>query len=72
MLEKLHDSLLINDDILFFAEDFSKVILCANEMGILGVDLDKINLDDEKNFYEDDLNTIINVRLFAWHTSLDM
>ena len=72
MLEKLHDSLLINDDILFFAEDFSKVILCANEMGILGVDLDKINLDDDKNFYEDDLNTIINVRLFAWHTSLDM
>ena len=71
MLEKLHDSLLIND-ILFFAEDFSKVILCANEMGILGVDLDKINLDDDKNFYEDDLNTIINVRLFAWHTSLDM
>ena len=72
MLEKLHDSLLINDDILFFAEDLSKVILFANEMGILGVDLDKINLDDDKNFYEDDLNTIINVRLFAWQTSLDM
>ena len=35
-------------------------------MGILGVDLDKINLDDDNNFYEDDTDTIINVRLLAW------
>ena len=35
-------------------------------MGILGVDLDKINLDDDNNFYEDDPDTIINARLLAW------
>ena len=31
-------------------------------MDILGVDLDKINLDDDNNFYEDDPDTIINAR----------
>ena len=34
-------------------------------MGILCVDLNKINLDDDNNFYEDDLDTIIHVRLLA-------
>ena len=34
-------------------------------MGILIVDNDKINLDDA-NFDEDDLETIINIRLMAW------
>ena len=35
---------------LFFDEHFSKVTFIANDMGILGVDLDKINLDDNNNF----------------------
>ena len=26
----------------------------ANEMGILGVDLDEINIEDENDFYKDD------------------
>ena len=30
-------------------------------MGILSVDLDKINLDEDHNFYEDDPETIITV-----------
>ena len=56
--------LLANDDILFFDKGFSKVTFFANEMGILGVDLDKINLDDD--FYKDDPETTIHVRLLAW------
>ena len=44
MFEKYHDALLANDNILFFEEDFSKVTFFANEMGILGVDLDKLTL----------------------------
>ena len=36
-------------------------------MGILGVDLDQMNLDDDNNFYEDDSDTIIHIRLLAWH-----
>ena len=56
--------LLANDDILFFDKGFSKVTFFANEMGILGVDLDKINLDND--FYKDDPETTIHVRLLAW------
>ena len=40
-------------------------------MGILGLDLDKINLDDENNFYEDDPETIIQVRLSAWRNKFE-
>ena len=50
MLENFHNALLANDDILFYDEDFSKVIFFANKMSILGVDFDKINLDDDNNF----------------------
>ena len=66
MFEKFYNTLLANDDILFFEEDFSKITCFANEIGILGVDLDKINLDDNNNFYEDDPDAIIHVRLLAW------
>ena len=41
-----------------------------HEMGILGVDLDKNNLDDGNNFDEDDLDIIIHVRLLAWRNKL--
>ena len=34
----------------FFDKHFSKVTFIANDMGILGVDLDKINFDDDNNF----------------------
>ena len=40
-------------------------------MGILGVDLDKINLDNDNNFDEDDPDTIIHVRLLAWHSKFE-
>ena len=32
------------------------------------VDLDKINLDNDNNFDEDDPDTIIHVRRLAWHS----
>ena len=52
VLEKFHDALLACDNILFFDKDLSKVTCFANEVGILVVDLDKINLDDADNFDE--------------------
>ena len=58
MLEQLHDAFLVNDDILSFDEDFGKVTFFANEMGILGVDLDNPE-------------TIIHVRLLAWHNKFE-
>ena len=66
VLEKFHDALLACDNILFFDKDLSKVTCFANEVGILVVDLDKINLDDDKNFDEDDSETIIHVKILAW------
>ena len=36
-------------------------------MGTLSVDPDKINVDDDHNFYKDDPETIIHVRLLARH-----
>ena len=66
VLEKFHGALLACDDILFFDEDLSKVTCFANEVGVLVIDLDKINLDDDNNFDEDDSETIIHVRIFVW------
>ena len=40
-------------------------------MRILGAVLDKINLDDDNNFYEDNHNTIIRVKLLAWHNKFE-
>ena len=42
----------------------------TNEMGILGVDIDKTNLDDNNNFNGDDPETI-HVRLFTWHNKFE-
>ena len=38
-------------------------------MGILNVNLDNINLDD--NFDEDDPDTIVVIRLLAWHSKFE-
>ena len=40
-------------------------------MGILGSDLDKINLDDDNNFYEYDPYAIIHVKFLTWRNKLD-
>ena len=65
MFETFHDSLPINDDIIFFGENYSEVIFFTNQIGILGVDMDEINLADDKNFYESDSDIFIQVRLLA-------
>ena len=38
-------------------------------MGILNVNLDNINLDD--NFDEDDPDTIVVIKLLAWHSKFE-
>ena len=68
MLEKHNNVLHADDDILFYNKDFDKVIFIANQRYILTVDLDKINLDNNNNFDEDDPDTIIQVRLLACHS----
>ena len=47
-LETFHVALLINDNILLFDGNFSKVPFFTNQMGIFSTNLDKINLDHNK------------------------
>ena len=71
MFEKSDNALHANDDILFCKEDFNKVTFIAYQKHIIAVDLDKINLDNYNNFDEDDLETIIHIRLLAWRSKFE-
>ena len=68
MLEKVDNALHTNDNIHFCNEDFDTVTFIANQRHILAVDFDTINVDNSKIFYEDDPDTITDVRLFVWCT----
>ena len=71
MLRKFDKVLLAADKILVFNEDFNKVTFIANQRHILVVDLDKINLDNDKKFDEDDPDSVIHVRPLAWHSKFE-
>ena len=55
----------VDENILCFDEDSGNVVFNCNEMDIFNIDLNNINLDN--NFDEDDPDTIILIRLLAWH-----
>ena len=69
MIEKLFTALYADENILYFNEDSSNVVFNCNEMGILNTDINNINLD--KDYDEDDPDTIILIRLLAWHTKFE-
>ena len=56
MLEKRCNAFFINNNIVFFDNNFGRVTFFANEMGILSVDLDKVYVD-VVNFFENDPET---------------
>ena len=59
IIRKLHETLLVD-------ENFGNVTFFANKtMSVLSVDLNKTNLDDV-DFYEDNPETIIHIRIFVW------
>ena len=55
---------------MIFDENSGNVTFSSDEMGILSVVYNNINLGDV-NFDEDDPETIIHVRLMAWHNRLN-
>ena len=63
----LHNVLYADDDKIYFNEDPDDVIFSCNKINILNVDLRNINLDDT-NYDKADLETIIQVRILAWHS----
>ena len=69
MIKKLSTALNVDENILYFNEDSGNVVFNCNEMGILNIDLNNINLGS--NVDEDDLDTIILIRLLAWHIKLE-
>ena len=64
MIKKLDDAFFATDDITLINEGSNNVTSFCGEMGILSVDVDKINLDF--NFDENHPETIIYVRLMVW------
>ena len=61
MIKKLLTALYADYNILYFNVDSSDAIFSWNKMGILNIDLNNINLD------EDDSENIIHIRLLARH-----
>ena len=65
VIKKLFTALYEDRNILYFNEDFGDAVFNYNEMGIVNIDLNNINLDD--NFDEEDPKNIILIRFLAWH-----
>ena len=63
MIQKFGNVLHSNDDMLFYNEHYYTVI--SDQRHILAADLNKINLDEDNNFDENDPDTFIHLRLLA-------
>ena len=70
LIKKLFPASYVDVNILYFDEDFGNVVFNCNEIGILKIDLNCINLDDN-NFDEDDPDTIILIKLVTWHIKFE-
>ena len=51
--------------IVLYNEDLDKATFNVNQRHVLAVVIDKINHVNDNNFYEDDPDTIIHIRLLA-------
>ena len=51
MIKKLYTTLYADENVFYFNEDSDNIVFSCNEMGILHIDLNNINLDN--NFDED-------------------
>ena len=69
VIKKLFTALYTDENILYLNEDSGNVVFSCNEMGILNMGVKNINLDN--NFDEDDPDTIIIIRLLAWHIKFE-
>ena len=66
MIKKIFNDLYVDENILYFNGGSGDVKFYCNKMGILNIDLNNINLDH--GFDRDDPDTIILIRVLAWHT----
>ena len=68
-LKKLFTALYTDENILYFNEGSGDVVFNCNGMGILNIDLNNINRDN--NFDENDPDTIVLIRLLSWHIKFE-
>ena len=64
-IKKLFGASYADKNMLFLNTDSGDVVFNCSEMVILNIDLNNINLDND--FDEENPDTIIYVRLLAWH-----
>ena len=69
MIKKLFFDFFADNNKLYFNEDSANVVFNCNEMGILNIDLHNIDLDNDVD--EGDPDTIIFIRLLAWHIKFE-
>ena len=62
-------ALYADENILYFNKDSGNIVFSCNEMGILNIDLNNINLDND--FDEDDPDATILIRLLAWYIKFE-
>ena len=65
IIKTLFTALYANENILYFNKGSGDAVFNCSGMGILNIDLNNINLDDK--FNEDNPDTIILIRILAWH-----
>ena len=70
MTKKLFTALHADDNRLYFNKDSGNIVFSCNEIGIINIYLHYINIDDT-NYNGDDPETIIHIRLLAWHIKLE-
>ena len=68
IIKKLFTTFYADKYILYFNEGSGDAVFNCNGAGIFNIDLNNINLYN--NFDEDDPDTIILIRLLAWHIKL--
>ena len=69
MIKKPFTALYADENIFHFNVDSGKILFNCNEISILIFYLGNINLDD--HFDEDHPNTIILIRVLAWHIKFE-
>ena len=72
VIKKLYNALYADEIILYFDDVSGDVVFNCNGMGILNIDLNILNIDLnninlDENYDGDDPDTIIFIRLLAWH-----
>ena len=69
MVKKLFTALYADENIFYFNEGSCNFVFNCSEMGIINIDLNNINIDN--NFDEGDPDIIILIRLLAWHIKFE-